>query len=302
MRLRLTLAAALVAALPGVAPAQQLEPRAYAQSPVDANFAGIGYGYSSGEILFDPSLPVTNARAYINAMSFGYGHTFGFLGMQGLVTAGIPYAWGTLKGQVAAQDSMVTRSGLGDTQVKLSLDFIGSPALSQQAFAKAPQQPFVFGGSLLVDIPTGQYYPSKLINIGTNRWAFKPELGISYIVDRKLYLDLYSGVWLFADNPSFYKGANVESQAVMSSTQLHVSYTFDPRFWLAVDGTWYSGGATSVNGGSSMARQDNTRVGVVAAFKITNAQSIKATFSAGATARVGQNFDTYGLAYQYLWF
>jgi hypothetical protein len=81
-----------------------------------------------------------------------------------------------------------------------------------------------------------------------------------------------------------------------------VSYTFDPRFWLAVDGTWYSGGAITLNSGAPTARQDNTRAGIQAAFKITPMQSIKASYSRGATARVGQEFDTYGVAYQYLWF
>lgn len=135
-----------------------------------------------------------------------------------------------------------------------------------------------------------------------NRWAFKPELGASYIVDKKLYLDLYAGVWLYGANTEYYPGSNVQTQAPMSSMQLHVSYTFDPRFWVALDGTWYSGGATSTNGGPGMSRQDNTRAGAQAAFKITPTQSLKASFSKGATARVGQNFETYGLAYQYLWF
>ena len=304
MRSRLALAAIAIAAFPIVAPAQQLEPRAYSPSPIDANFAGVGYGYSTGQVLFDPSIPIINAHADINGTTFGYGRTFGFLGMQGLVTAALPYDWGILTGQVGAQqkDSMVTRSGLGDLQLKVSLNIVGSPALSPQAFATATPQPFIFGASLLVEAPTGQYYPSKVINIGTNRWAFKPELGASYIVDRKLYLDLYAGLWLFGDNTQFYPGSSVQAQAPMSSLQFHVSYTFNSRFWAALDGTWYSGGATSANGGPGVARQDNTRVGAQAAFKITPFQSIKALFNEGASARVGQKFDTYGLAYQFLWF
>lgn len=141
MRSRLTLAVAAIAALPVVAPAQQLEPRAYSPSPVDANFAGVAYGYSTGGILFDPSIPITNAHADINATTFGYGRTYGFLGMQGLVTASLPYAWGNLKGQVGAQnkDSMVTRSGLGDAEMKLSLNFIGSPALSPKHSIPRPR-------------------------------------------------------------------------------------------------------------------------------------------------------------------
>jgi hypothetical protein len=300
--LLLVLAAAVV--LPSMLPAQQLEPRSYSPSPVGANFAAVGYGYSTGGVLFDPSIPVTNAHADINATSLGYGRTFGFLGKQGLITIGIPYAWGILTGEVGPtlKDSMVRRSGLGDLQTKLSLNIIGSPALSPQAFAKTPPKPFIFGASLLVVAPTGQYYPTKVINISTDRWAFKPELGASYIVDRKLYLDLFYGVWFFGDNTQFYPGSNVQSEAPLSSMQFHVSYTFNTRFWVAADATWYSGGATSTNGGPQVARQDNTRAGLLAAFKITPSQSIKATFSKGATARVGQNFDSYGLGYQYLWF
>ncbi len=302
MRRRVGFALAVIAVVPSAARGQQLEPRAYSPSPVGVNFAGLGYAYSTGGVLFDPSLPVTNAHADINGIVFGYGRTFGIAGMQGLVTASIPYAWGILTGMVGANDSLVTRSGLGDLQIKPSLDIIGSPALTPQAFASTPPRRFIFGASLLINVPTGQYYPAKVINIGTNRWAFKPELGVSYIVGRKLYIDFYTGVWLFTSNTHFYPGSSVSSQQPMASLQLHVSYTFGTRIWAALDGTWYSGGATSTNGGPQVGRQDNSRVGALASFKITAAQSIKASYSKGATARVGSNFSTFGLAYQFLWF
>lgn len=288
--------------LPVAVPAQQLEPRAYSPSPVGANFVGLGYTYSTGGVLFDPSLPVTNAHADINAIAVGYGRTFGIHGMQGLVTANIPYAWGILTGTVGTKDSMTTRSGLGDLQVKLSLNLIGSPALSPRAFASTPPHSFILGASLLVSAPTGQYYPTKVINISTNRWAFKPELGVSYIVDRNLYIDFYSGVWLFTDNTQLYPGSSVSAQQAMASLQVHLSYTFSRRIWAALDATWYSGGATSTNGGPQLGRQDNSRIGAQGSFKITAAQSIKASYSKGATARVGANFSTYALAYQFLWF
>jgi hypothetical protein len=302
MRSALGVAVAVILTLPVAVPAQQLEPRAYSPSPVGANFVGLGYVYSTGGVLFDPSLPITNAHADINSVAVGYGRTFGIGGMQGLVTANIPYAWGILTGVVGTKDSMTTRSGLGDLQVKLSLNLIGSPALSPQAFASTPPHSFILGASLLVSAPTGQYYPTKVINISTNRWAFKPELGVSYIVDRKLYIDFYTGLWLFTDNTQLYPGSSVSAQQAMASLQLHVSYTFSRRIWAALDGTWYSGGATSTNGGPQVGRQDNSRVGAQAAFKITAAQSIKASYSKGATARVGANFSTYALAYQFLWF
>ncbi len=302
MRSALGVAVAVIFTLPVAAAAQQLEPRAYSPSPIGANFIGLGYTYSTGGVLFDPSLPITNAHADINAMAVGYGRTFGIGGMQGLVTANVPYAWGILTGTVGTKDSMTTRSGLGDLQVKLSLNLIGSPALSPQAFASTPPRSFILGASLLVNVPTGQYYPTKVINIGTNRWAFKPEIGVSYIVDRNLYLDFYTGVWLFTHNTQLYPGSSVSAQQPLASLQLHVSYTISRRIWAALDGTWYNGGSTSTNGGPQVGRQDNSRVGATASFKITTTQSIKASYSKGATARVGANFSTFALAYQFLWF
>jgi hypothetical protein len=302
MRSTSGVALAAVVTLSAVASAQQLEPRAYSPSPVGANFAGLGYGYNTGAVLLDPSLPITNVHGNINGIALGYGRTFGIGGLQGLVTASLPYVWGDLTGMVGAKDSMVTRSGLGDLQLKPSLNIIGSPALSPQAFASTPPRPFILGVSLLINAPTGQYYPSKLVNIGTNRWAFKPEIGVSYIVDRRLYLDFYTGVWLFTDNTRRYPGSAVASQESMTALQLHVSYTVTSRLWAALDGTWYSGGATSTTGGPMVARQNNSRVGAVVAFKVTRAQSLKASYSKGATATAGSLFTTYAVAYQVLWF
>jgi hypothetical protein len=50
------------------------------------------------------------------------------------------------------------------------------------------------GASVVVSAPLGQYDPAKLVNVGTNRWAFKPEVGISHASQRtRLILDGYVG-------------------------------------------------------------------------------------------------------------
>lgn len=95
---------ALFAAAMG-ARAQELEPRAYSASPVGTSFAGVGWSRSSGDIAFDPSVPIMNAHAALNAPALGLGHTFGVFGRQALLTAALPYArgmftemWGTSRG------------------------------------------------------------------------------------------------------------------------------------------------------------------------------------------------------------
>ena len=83
------------------------------------------------------------------------------------------------------------------------------------------------GASLSISAPTGQYDPDKLINIGTNRWAFKPEIGLT-IPHGPWMFDVFAGVWLFSANPDFFGGVHRE-QDPMPTLQGHVSYTFRPQ-------------------------------------------------------------------------
>jgi hypothetical protein len=267
------------------------------------NFAVIGYAYSWGEVIFDPSLPVTDVQAKVNGVSVGYGRTIRIGKMQGLITVAVPYAWGTLSGVVGGTiDSTIHRSGFADLRAKFSLNLLGSPALTPKEFATTPAHRFILGASIAVVAPTGEYVPEHLINVGSNRWAYKPELGVSYNWNRKLYLDFYAGVWLFGDAEDFYPGSNTKSQDPLTSLQLHVSYTFSKKLWAAFESTWYSGGDTHVNGGPAKGRQDNRRVGLLASYAITPKQALKLNYIIGATARVGSKFQSIGVAYQVLWF
>ena len=281
--------------------AQELEPRSYSASPVGVNFVGASYAYSSGAVVFDPSLPLTDVTAYVNGVVVGWGRTFGILGRQALATASLPYAFGDVSGAVIEQRRSVTRSGLADFKARLALNLYGNPARTPQEFARRERSPFLVGTSLTVTAPTGQYYGDKLINLGTNRWAFKPEVGVS-VPWRRLDLDAYAGVWLFSDNPDFYPGGQSRHQDPLSAFQGHVSYTFRPSLWIAADATWYGGGAASVGGGPKSGRQDNTRCGLTLSLPVTASQSAKLAYSRGALVRAGSNFDTIIAGWQLHWF
>jgi hypothetical protein len=287
-----------------VAPAgaQELEPRAYSASPVGANFVSVGYLNSWGAVLFDPALPVTNGDGSLKGVSLGYGRTFGLGGVQALALVALPYAWGSFSGEVFGTEASVTRSGVGDVRAKLAVNLVGSPALGPRAFAGTKPRNAIAGVSLTISAPTGKYLPDKVINIGANRWAFKPEAGISYNWRRKWYTDLYGGIWIFSANSSFYPSDSRRQQDALPSLQAHLSYTLAKRTWAALDGTWFWGGDTRTDGGPPMARMDNKRIGSVLALGLTPRQSIKLSYSFGASVRVGQNFRTAGVAYQLLWF
>jgi hypothetical protein len=301
MLLRALLLAAVAGVMVPRARAQELEPRSYSPSPVGVSFVGASYGYSSGGVVVDPSLPLTDVKAYVNGVGVGWGHTFGVRGRQALVTATLPYAFGDVTGAVLEQRRSVTRSGLSDAKVRFAINLYGNPAQTPQEFARRQRSPVLVGTSLTVSAPIGQYHGDKLINLGTNRWAFKPEVGVS-VPWRKLDLDAYAGAWFFADNPDFYPGGQTRRQDPLSAIQAHVSYTLRPSLWVAADGTWYGGGAASVGGGPKSGRQDNSRLGLTLSLPLTKSQSAKFAFSRGALVRAGSNFNTLVAGWQLRWF
>jgi hypothetical protein len=300
---RAVLLAALTALAALVAPcrAQDLEPRAYSASPVGLNFAALVYVRSTGDIVFDPSIPITNASAHINALALGYGRTFSLFGRQALVTAALPYAWGDAEGDVGDVHRRVERSGLADLKARISVNLAGNPAVSRDEFARQSHDRVLIAASLTLSAPTGQYDETKLINLGTNRWAFKPEVGIA-VPWKGFDFDLYAGVILFTRNPNFYPGDSTRDQDPLATVQTHVSYTFRPGLWLALDGTWYGGGSVHVNGGPATARLSNTRTGGTLSVPLSRSQSFKFAYSRGAFVRVGQDFDTFSVGWQIRWF
>lgn len=278
---------------------QSLEPRAYSPSPTGANFAIAGLSHQDGSVFVDPSLPVTDVTAKLNIATLSYAHTFGLFGRSASVGLLVPYAWGSASGQVFEETREIHRSGFGDIAVRLTENLLGGPALSPKEFAAhAPET--TLGISFLVEAPTGQYFPDKVVNIGANRWAFRPELGFSHPMGRWVF-EAYAGGWFFTPNDDYF-GGKVRSQKPIGAFQAHVSYTFVPRLWLAADYTYYTGGETTVDGVHNLDLQKNSRVGLTLAIPVTARQSIKLAWSKGASTRIGSDFTTYTIGYQLLWF
>jgi hypothetical protein len=193
----------------------------------------------------------------------------------------------------------VTRSGLADSRFKLSMNLRGNDALPMREFAKTPRRAII-GSSITVAAPTGEYDRTKLINIGNHRWAFKPEIGIA--IPRGAWdIDGYFGVWCFTPNAAFYPGALRRTQDPVLAAQGHVSYTVKPRLWVAVDGTWYSGGGASVDNGEPIGAVNNARMGATLSVPVGRRQSFKVAYSSGITVRSGTNFRTLAVGYQWLW-
>ncbi len=278
--------------------AQQLTPNAYAPSPVGVNIAIFSDNYSTGDVSVDPSLPVEGVHATINSFGVGYGRTLGWLGRYTNIGFVVPYVHADVHGQYLGAYRSVRPTGFGDPQMRFAVNLYGAPAMTPREFSTY-RPATILGVSLTVVAPYGDYDNTKVLNIGSNRWSFKPELGFSR-TNGSWTWEADAGGWLFTDNTDF-AGGKVRSQDPIGALQLHVTYTFRSHLWLAVDGTYYTGGRTTINGQQNIDLQKNSRVGVTLALPLARWHSIKIAYSRGARTTIGGDFETIGLSYQYAW-
>ena len=292
-------AAALLGAWPlADALAQDLEPRLYTNVPLGMNFVGAGYGFSEGNVLFDPSIALENAEIEIDGPVLGYGRSVRLGPFSGKVDGAIARV--CLDGSADYQGERVTRNVCGwtDARARVTVNFIGAPPLARQEFASY-RQDWVFGASLQLGVPIGDYDPARLVNIGANRGSSKLEVGVSKNLERWL-LEVSLAETFYEDNTNFF-GGGIREQESITSLQGHAVYRFTSGIWLAIDATRYQGGQTTTNGARSNDLQSNDRLGLTASLPINNKQSVKLAASTGVSTRTGTDFDTVVAVWQYAW-
>jgi hypothetical protein len=283
---------------PGLADAQSMEPRAYSNAPVGMNFLILGYAYQQGDVLLDPSVPVKDLSVEVHTAVLGYSRLLDVFGKSGRIDMLVPYAWLSGSGKVQEKDRNRYVSGFADPGVRFSVNLYGAPALSLEEF-KNYRQDTILGVGLLTTMPLGQYDSEKLVNIGTNRWSFKPEVGISQALGRWT-LEAIGGVTFFTKNDEFL-GSHTREQDPIYSLQGHLIYNFPRGIWAALNATYYTGGRTSIDGVKGDDLQSNWRFGATLTLPVNRHNSIKLYASTGVYARTGEDFDLVGIAWQYRW-
>jgi hypothetical protein len=277
--------------------AQELEPRAYSISPKGVNFAVIGFARSAGDVNFDASLPIEDGKSVLYTSFFAYARALDFLGRSANVALVFPYVSGDLQAKINGNPEQAHRSGLANPAARFAVNLYGAPAMDLEEFAHYRQQTNI-GASVIVVAPLGQYDPGRFVNIATNRWGVKPEVGISQRLGR-WYLDFYLGVWVFSANDAYL--GRVRKQDPIASAQMHLSYNFKPRLWAAFDANYYIGGRTSIDGVQRADLQRNSRVGGTITIPLTRRQFLKFSGSSGAVTNIGADYKSLGIAYQYVW-
>jgi hypothetical protein len=290
--------ACALTALACPARAQDIEPRTYSNAPIGVNFLVAGYAYTRGGLAFDSSAPITNPDLSTSSAVVGFATVLDLWGKSAKFDVVVPYTF--LSGTADYKGDRVERKvdGFGSPAFRLSVNLYGAPALTLKEFADW-EQDLIVGVSLRVSPPWSQYDNTKLVNIGTNRWAFKPEIGISKAVG-PWTTEVKAAVLIFTDNDDFF-GGNSVSQDPIYSVQANLIYGFKSGIWGSLDATYFTGGRTTLNGVRNYDLQQNWRVGGTVAFPLDRANSVKLYVSSGLSARTGNEYDLLGVAWQYRW-
>jgi hypothetical protein len=295
MLVGVVLAACLTAT---AAAAQDLEPRAYANTPVGLNFLIAGYAYQQGDVLTDPGLPLEDAKVHVHSAVFAYARSFGLFGTSAKFDVIVPYGWADGSARFRGESQQRVVEGFADPRFRISVNLYGAPALTLAEFSEY-EQDLIVGVSFQFMPPLGQYDPDKLLNIGNNRWQFKHEVGVSKRFG-PVTIEVAPSVTVYDENDEFL-GRRVRKQDPVYAVQGHLVYRFSQALWTALDATYYGGGETTVDGVGGDTRQSNARLGLTAALSVTPHHSIKLYASKAIVTRIGGDYDVLGLAVQYRW-
>jgi len=293
------------AALLGSALAQDLAPRAYVITPTHSNAVTVTYAFYNGNLDLG-NLPITDATARASIPVVSFVHSMSLFARSANIAVLLPYGVGNFRGSVLGTETNVYRSGLLDSVYRLSVNLKGGPAMTVKQYAGWTQKTII-GASLRIVAPTGQYDATKLINWGNNRWAFKPEIGVSRRWGHWI-IDGYAGAWFFTTNPAFFSKnrfnpeVSEQKQSPIVAFEGHLSYDVRPRLWASLDGNFWRGGRTSFNGVENPGTElRNSRVGGTVSIPMSRHQSVKFSYNRGAYIKYGGDFQNVSLGWQYSW-
>jgi len=293
----------MVIGVPFLCPAQEIEPRRWSHLPKDTNFVGAGYSYTEAKIYLDPVLRIEDADMQLHTWAIKYIRTFELLQKSARIDFTQGYQEGHWKGLVNGVRTSTTRSGMSDSLLRFAINLYGAPPLEGKDFASYRAKvdvETIVGTALVVQLPTGNYMDDKLINLGTNRFTFRPQLGVMHNRG-KWSMELTGAVWLFTDNNDFYNGNRLE-QDPLYTIQTHLIYTFRPGLWSAASVGYGYGGKSTVNGVKKNDRRENLAWAFSVGFPITSQLGVKVVYLGSRTQElVGQDSDSFVVSFTVFW-
>jgi len=283
--------------------AQELEPQRWRHLPIDTNFAAVTYIHNDADISLDPALRIENGNMSLDTWALGYTRTFEMFGKTAEIQVIQPWQRGDWSGTVNGQPAAISREGFGDTQLRFAIDLLGAPPLKlpdYAAYQATPEAKTLLGVGFGLGLPTGEYMDDKLINLGSNVYTFRPEIGLLH--DRgKWSFEASGSVSFYTENDDFFNGNRLE-QDPLYFAQTNVLYRFTPGIWAAAGAAYAAGAETTVNGIPNHDRKENILWGIAGGVALAPWLGVKLQYvSSDRQTDVGNDSDRYIVSLSAFW-
>ena len=297
--LLIALFALTVSSFTNRAHAQFTDAHAYDNTPVGTNQLELGYAYARADASIDTSVVIGGATVHLNQGLIDFTRYFGAFHRLMWVEATVPIA--RLDGSVSGTDIRGSTTGLGDSSYQVGILVKGGPALSMAQF-ESYEPTTTLGLSLTMTAPTGSYDPQRILNLGSDRWSFKPEIALRYPFgpQQKWQLDGYANVYFFTDNTS-YHGKQILRQEPLAGLEGHLSYSFNDAVWLSLDTRYAFRGSTSVDGVAQDDSQRGVIVGTEVGASINSRHSLLFGFAGAVVHQNAPAIVGFTLKYDFVW-
>ena len=284
---------------PNQAGAQFSDPRTFQNSPVGINQLELSYTYVRTDTSLDTSLIITGAKLNVNQGIIDYTRYFGFLHRLMWIEAGVPVAG--LRGSISGTNIQGSVTGAGDSSYALAILLKGGPALTVKQFEHY-KPTTTLGVGLTMTAPTGLYQANNILNLGSARWSFKPEIGLSHPFgpEQRWYLDAYANVYFYTDNTS-YRGVEILRQQPLPGLEGHISYSFNDSLWASVDTRYSFRGTTFINGVTQNNAQQNFILGSEMNISLNSRNSLVLEFAKALVHNNGPAIVGFSVKYDYTW-
>ena len=275
---------------------QELEPRRWAPMPTGQNFIGVGYGYTDGKVFFSTALPVEDTTYQKQGASLYYVRSLGIMGKSARLDFKLPYRANHYESTIEGDFLDQTKTGIGDARARISVLLYGAPAQTPQEFTNGERSNTVVGAALAVTMPTGNYNDEHLFNLGSNRWVFRPQLGITHSRGRWTS-ELTASAFIHTANNDFWKDLVYEIDP-MYALQAHLIYTFRPGLWVSLSSGYGWGAEKTFNGIATNTKSKTWPSALSLGFPIDRHQGLKFVFLRERTQQsTGSNKDSLIMAY-----
>ena len=276
--------------------ANDVLPRLLSNVPVGMNFLSVTGTSSTGEVSFSSSVPIEGADATVNTLAVSYARGVKLGKFSGLASVALPYGDVNFEGLYLGEPAEAKRKGLGDLRLRLGLNLVGAPPLSKAEF-RSYEQRTIIGISIETSLPTGRYLEDRLINIGSNRWMLGGQLGISHRRNN-VTLEFAVGRNWYGDNEGYLVNSTLEQDPI-DLARATVLWRFRPGWLLGAGAAYIEGGVTSIDGVKGDTRQENWRTGMWLNVPLARSHRLTLFATEGISARIGSDFTTWSMTYQY---